>query len=118
MRIRNLDINGDWKFGSSQIDYVKEQKAVELDIKMRLNEWYRDCFFALQNGIAWSVRLGYHNQKELLDEDIKTVVLGTAGVLNISNFSSVVLNRKYMATMTIYTQYEGNGIQFRYETGI
>lgn len=116
MRIRNLDKNGDWCFGNSQIDYLREQNAIELDIKLRLNEWYRDCFFALQKGIAWSIRLGYKNQQQLLDRDIKNVVLGTTGVLNLTNFESVVLNRRYRATMTIYTQYSGDGRQFTYET--
>lgn len=118
MRVRNLDTNGDWTFGQSQLNYVKEVNAITLDVKMRLMEWLKDCFFALQKGIAWSIRLGYHNQKDLLDEDIKAVVLGTKGVLNLSGFESIVLGRRYRATMTIYTQYSGNGEAFTFETEI
>lgn len=118
MRLRNLDNNWDWTFGQSQINYVREQNAIELNVQMRLKEWFRDCFFALQKGIPWSIRLGYHNQKEFLDNDVQNVVLGTIGVLNITNFESVVLNRRYRATMTIYTQYSGNEKQFSFETEI
>lgn len=118
MRVRNLDNNKDWCFGNSQINYVREQKAIELDIQMRLYEWFNDCFFALQKGIDWKTRLGAHNQKQLLDNDIQKVVLGTTGILNLTNFESLVLNRRYRATMTIYTQYSGNGTQFTFESGL
>ena len=53
MRIRNIDKSGDWMFGNSQSNYVRDEYAVILDIKMRLREWFGDCFFALQNGIPW-----------------------------------------------------------------
>ena len=43
MRIRNVDSNGDWLFGQSQQNYVRDALAVALDIKMRLQEWYGDC---------------------------------------------------------------------------
>lgn len=114
MRIRNLDNNWDWTFGQSQINYVKDEKSILLDIQMRLKEWYQDCFFALQNGIPWSVRLGFHNQKDLLDRDVKNIVSNTYGVLNFNNFTSLVNNRRYRATMTIYTQYTNEGIDFIY----
>lgn len=116
MRIRNTDDNNDWTFGQSQINYVKEQASVLLDIKLRLNEWYRDCFFALQKGIPWSIRLGYKNQKNITDKDIKNTVLNTSGVLNISDFSNMINDRKYRATMKIYTQYDANGQNLTFET--
>lgn len=40
---------------------------------MKLQEWYQDCFFAKENGIPWDIRMGYKNQKELLDKDILRV---------------------------------------------
>lgn len=118
MRLRNVDINHDWTFGQGQLNYLRFQKSIELDIKMRLWEWFQDCFFALGKGIPWSLRLGYHNQKELLDRDIQNVVLGTNGVLNLSDFESYVTDRRYRATMNIYTQYSGSGSVFTFETEI
>ncbi len=88
IRIRNLDNNGDWTFGQSQINYVKDKQSIELDIQMRLKEWYKDCFFSLLKGIPWSTRLGYPKQKDLLDTDIKSTILSVEGVLYISNFES------------------------------
>ena len=118
MRLRNLDDNWDWTFGQSQLNYVKEQKSILLDVQMRLKEWFQDCFFALEKGIPWSLRLGFHNQKDYLDKDIKNVVLGTPGVLNLSNFESLTNGRRNRATMSIYTQFLGDGESFVFETEI
>ena len=91
MRVRNLDNNKDWHFGNSQINYVREQKAIELDIQMRLYEWFNDCFFALQKGIDWKTRLGAHNQKQLLDNDIQEVILSVDGVVSVQNIEVELL---------------------------
>ncbi|MBQ2284226.1 MAG: hypothetical protein II244_01025, partial [Clostridia bacterium] len=65
MRVRNVDSNWDWTFGQSQLNYSRNINAVTLDIQMKLKEWYQDCFFNLEQGIPWNVRLGSHNQKDL-----------------------------------------------------
>ena len=108
MRVRNLDKNGDWSFGKGQSDYVRNIDSVVLDVQMRLKEWYRDCFFNLEQGIPWNIRLGSHNQKELLDQDIQQTALSVEGVLNIFNFSSVVIGRRYTCQFDIYTIYSPN----------
>lgn len=105
MRVRNLDKNWDWSFGKGQSDYVRTIDAVALDVQMRLKEWYQDCFFNLQQGIAWDIRLGSHNQKDLLDQDIQQTAMDVEGMLNIFNFSSQVIGRKYSCQFDIYTIY-------------
>ena len=105
MRIRNLDSNGDWTFGQSLSNYDQNEYAVALDIKMRLREWYGDCFFALQNGIQWRERLGSFNQKELLDREILNTIQNTQGVLNVFDFTSSTDGRRYRAQCNVYTQY-------------
>lgn len=105
MRIRNIDKSGDWMFGNSQSNYVRDEYAVILDIKMRLREWFGDCFFALRNGIPWRERLGNHNQKELLDADVLNTIQNTQGVLNVFDFVSSTDGRRYRAQCNVYTQY-------------
>lgn len=105
MLIRNVDKNWDWTFGSSKTNYVRNEHAVILDIKMRLKEWYGDCFFALQNGIPWRERLGNFNQKQLLDRDILNTIQNTDGVLNVFDFTSYADGRRYRAQCNVYTQY-------------
>ena len=116
MRVRNLDRTGDWSFGQSQSNYVKDAYAVVLDLKMRLREWYGDCFFALQNGIPWAERLGSHNQKELLDNDILTVVQETQGVLNVFNFESSTDGRRYRCKFEVYTQYSADTLPVEFDS--
>lgn len=106
MRVRITDNNGDWCFGNGQLDYATKQRAIEYDIQQKIREWFQDCFFALQNGIPWSIRLGSHNQKELLDNDLIEVIQNVDGVLEILSFESAVYdNRRYRAQTSIYTIY-------------
>lgn len=117
MRIRNVDKNWDWTFGQSQSNYARNGYAVALDIKMKLQEWYQDCFFAKQNGIPWATRLGFKNQKDLLDKDIINTAQSVDGVLNIFNFESATDNRHYRCSFRVYTQYstEAQLIEFNTE---
>ena len=105
MRVRITDDNGDWTFGQSQLNYATKQKAIEYDIIQKIREWWQDCFFALQNGIPWSIRLGSHNQKELLDNDLTEIISNVDGVLEILSFDSIVNQRRYRAQTSIYTIY-------------
>jgi hypothetical protein len=102
--IRKLDENNDWAFGKSKNDYLTEVNAIKLNVKTRLYEWKTDCFFGLKNGIDWSGRFDEGN-KQNLDTDIKTVILGSDGVVAITSYSSRVINRKYTAEYNIQTVY-------------
>lgn len=116
MLIRNIDNDNDWTFGQSQSNYVSGQDAIVLDIKLKLQEWLDDCFFALQNGIPWNIRLGSKNQKELLDSDILRIVKSVEGVLNIYNFESMVFQRRYRAQFSIYTRYSDQFVNITFDT--
>lgn len=105
MRVRITDNNNDWTFGKGQSNYARDLNAVIIDIQMRLKEWYNDCFFNLTQGIPWDVRLGSHNQKELLDQDVQQTVLSVEGVLNIFNFESYTNGRKYTCQFDVFTTY-------------
>lgn len=115
MRTRNVDTNWDWCFGHGQSDYTRDIYSVELDIQMRLKEWYNDCFFNLTQGIAWQVRLGSHNQKELLDQDVISTAQSVEGVLNVFNFTSSVNGRRYTCQFEVYTAYSTQTITINFE---
>lgn len=118
MRVRLIDINNDWTFGLQQSGYTRTATAVALDIKLKLQEWYGDCFFALQNGIPWDVRLGSHNQKELLDADIKEVALNVNGVLGITEFESFVQDRRYRAKFNVIQEYSDEILPIVFTMGV
>ena len=116
MRVRITDINNDWTFGQSQLNYATKQKAIEYDIIQKIKEWYQDCFFALQNGIAWSVRLGSHNQKDLLDKDLIDTIRSAEGVLEVLNFESVENGRRYISQASVYTIYSEEPLNLTFDS--
>ena len=116
MRVRNIDKNNDWTFGQSQLNYAKQAYAVALDIKLRLQEWYRDCYSALQKGIPWDVRLGAKNQKTLLDNDILRIARETQGVLEIYDFVSEVVGRNYTCSFKVYQQYSTELLEIQFDS--
>lgn len=118
MRVRLIDRNNDWTFGLQQAGYTRTSTAVALDIKLRLQEWFGDCFFALQNGIAWDVRLGKHNQKLLLDADIQARVMSVLGVIGISDFESIVQDRRYRATFNVMQEYSDEILPIIFTMGV
>ena len=118
MRIRNIDKDNDWCFGKGNNDYVTAAYAVGLDVKLRLQEWLNDCFFALSSGIDWKRRLGDYNQKLFLDGDIRRVARETNGVLDIVNFTSSITGRKYACSFEIYQQYSTDLIPINFEMGV
>lgn len=106
--IRALDINGDWEFGKGFSSYKRDQKAIILDIETKLNEWKDDCFFAQNSGIDWKTRLSKTNQKTLLDNDIRRLIVSVEGVLKVNSFESSLTNRDYTANFNITTIYSSN----------
>lgn len=115
MRIRNIDRNNDWLFGFGQTNYVSGAYAVGLDVKLRLQEWLNDCFFALNKGIDWKHRLGSHNQKLFLDRDILKVAEETNGVIQIINFDSNLVGRKYTCSFGVVQQYSTELLPINFE---
>lgn len=112
MLVRSIkkDENGfsEWLFGHSYADYRKEQNQIVQDIYTALYEWKYDCFFALENGIDWYTRLGTKNQKELLDQDIISVIQNRQGVLNVFDFNSTLIGRNYSCSCKVFTEYSNN----------
>ena len=116
MRIRNIDKHNDWQFGKGNANYVKDGYAVGIDIKLKLQEWYNDCFFALPNGIAWDVRLGEKNQKDLLDADIYQIASSVEGVLSIYDFNSTLDGRRYTCSFMVYQAYSTESIPVKFDS--
>jgi hypothetical protein len=89
MKIRRIDSEGDWDYGHSVSSYyIDNAQSVGLNIVTRLREWYRDCFFAMDKGIDYPTRLGSFNQKENLDNDIQSIIMNSADVVDITSFES------------------------------
>lgn len=97
-----------WDFGHGYTSYTNKNTGIGQDIDCALNEWKRDCFWALQSGIDWRTRLGQKNQKELLDADIYGVISNRAGVLAVQDFKSNLIDRTYTCQCEVFTIYSDN----------
>ncbi len=107
-----------WCFCRGYSAYKKEQKAIEQGIKSALLEFKNDCFWALQSGIDWKTRLGFKNQKELLDDDIMEIIENHYGVLNVQDFESAVVERAYTSRCYVYTIFSEDGILLDFSQNI
>ena len=106
MKVRALDVNGDWTFGVGLQNYSQNLDALEQSISTRLKQWKYNCFFATEEGVDWNNLLDIGTQA-LLDLDIKRVVLQTGGVLRITDYSSTIdtMSRNVSIQATINTVY-------------
>ena len=116
MKIRNVDQNHDWTFGQSLTNYVNANIAIALDNKMKIYEFTNDCFFALENGINWFVRLGMKDQKYELDRDIIRIAQSVEGTLNITDFQSTLNNRYYSCSYYVYSIYSADAQPINFNT--
>lgn len=109
MIIRGLDSNHDWTFGSNKENYLSGDPAIALNIDTRLLSWLNDCFFDMGAGIDWLNLLGSLGQQNMLDMNIRRVILQSYGVTGLVAFS-VNLNsqRLFQADYTINTIYSQN----------
>lgn len=105
MIFRQLDSSGDWEFGKGVNDYARQNNAIGLNVKTRILSWVGDCFFDQDAGIDWINRLGSKNQRELLELDLRNIILQSDGVTGILDFSTNVVDRAFTAEYSIQTIY-------------
>lgn len=113
--IKNNEGFRTWQFGHGYSDYKRENASISQDVESALLEWKGDAFWALLNGIDWRTRLGKHNQKEPLDQDVLNIIEGREGVLKVFDFESVLSERNYTARCSIYTIYSQEPITMIFE---
>jgi hypothetical protein len=108
MKVRKLDSLDDWTFGSGLSGLIKDQGAIEQNLKTRLSSWLGDCFWAMQDGIDYKALLD-KGQEDTLTLAIKSVILATQGIVGITSLSvSLSAAREYTISCTIDTIYGQN----------
>ncbi len=105
MIFRNLDVNGDWTFGSGGNNYAVANQAIGLNIQTRILSWVGDCFFALTAGIDWSNRLGSKGQKALLELDLRRSILQAENVTGLNEVSVTQVGRDFSISFDVQTIY-------------
>lgn len=101
MIIRSLDSNHDFNFGRGLQDYLRDNKAIMLNIDTRINSFLNNCFFDMNAGIDWIRLLSRKSTKEELKLSVRRVILGSTGVVQINNLEVELL--------------EGRGVKITYD---
>jgi hypothetical protein len=106
MIFRGLDSSGDWLFGKGKSDYLRDLNAIKANIETRLKSWKGDCFFAPAEGVDYNNFLDI-GTKDLLDLDVRRVLLQSDGVMRIDSFESSLDrgSRGYSAQAEVTTFY-------------
>ncbi len=105
MKTRTLDSNWDFKYGKGLNDYAQGSLNVAYAVKMKILSWYKDCFFAMEDGVDWKNILGNKNSKEEADISIKDIVQTEPEITELVYFDSTVEDRKYSCTIKFKTVY-------------
>lgn len=106
MRYRALDASGDMTFGGRRADFlVNSPDVVAQALKTRLllltGEWFLD----VTEGTPYGSEILGNNTRGTYDRAIRERILETPGVLQITDYTSVLQNRQLKVTATIDTVY-------------
>ena len=89
MRVRKVDLNGEWTFGKGKSNYAVDQDAVTQKIASRLRSFLGDCFFDITHGIDWWNILGSKRPLSIGIE-VRQQILDTEGVTKLIELSDVL----------------------------
>lgn len=105
MKTRTVDNNWDFNFGRGLQDYADESLGVAYTVKMKILSWYKDCFFAMEDGVDWKNILGSKTSKEQADAAIKQIIQSEPEITDLTFFESSVTDRVYTANIRFKTIY-------------
>lgn len=114
MRYRKLDADGDYSFGSGQLDFYRDiPEAVGQAAMTRLKLWLGEWFLNIEEGTPFMLGILGKQSKDVADITIQERVQETQGLVNIEEYSSVLDadNRALSVTMTINTIYGPTALQ-------
>ena len=115
MKVRAIDENHDWVFGTGLQSYVENDREIAQMIKTRVLSFLGDCFFAINEGIDWFNLLEKGAENEaMLKRSIGLTILKTNGVVALNevdltkNGRTVIINYN---VKTIYSMSYQNSIE-------
>ena len=119
MRVRRMDANGNYVFGSPAgtadpvantfwIDQPEGVAQVVLTrLRLLLGEWYGDT----SDGTPWATEVLGAGTASTRDVAIRSRILGTPGVTGIENYNSTMIGRQFSVSMTLNTIYGSTPFQ-------
>lgn len=109
MIFRSLDSLGDWTFGQGVQNYLRDEDAIELNVKTRLKSFLGDCFWATEFGVDWWELLGTMNPKAQAAVVLATrlMIAESYGVVRINSVTAATdrTTRRLTVTYNVDTIY-------------
>lgn len=106
MKYRALDANGDYQIG---VFLSNSPATVAQAVVTRLNLWTGEFFMNTDDGTPYYQDILGRNTN--YDLEIQSRILGTIGVLEITDYSSTIVNRALSVNCTINTIYGAATVQ-------
>jgi hypothetical protein len=111
MRVRAMDANGDYTFGSGSGNFlVNSPQAVIQCVLTALKLWQGEWFLDITAGMPWDTEVLGFNTGSLYDTAVRNTILAVQGVTGIVAYSSSLnaATRALSIEVEISTAY-GNG---------
>ena len=113
MKYRALDPDGDYQFGRSGLFLENSSKAVAQAVMTRLHLWAGEWFLDADEGTAYATKILGYGTQGTRDIELKSRIVDTPGVRELTQYSSSVNERQLTVTATIATDYGVANINFQ-----
>lgn len=108
MRYRALDVNGDYRFGASDAEFLANSPdAVAQAVRTRFELWSGEWYLDLTEGTPYVKQILGEGTRDLYDQAIQERILDTEGVTGITDYASSLdeTTRALSVSATITTIY-------------
>lgn len=108
-KIRAVNNRWEWLWGRSKGNYAQKSRALALDLKMQIQSWVGDCYFAPEDYIDWNYLLGSKNTETEIRDGITALLERNEEVAGVSDVSATVDrdNRKIKLTYSYVDVFGG-----------
>lgn len=87
MKVRRLDKNHDWSFGSGLVNYAKESEAIKQCVKTILLSFRFNWHLDEDHGINWWAYFTKNPNVPVMEADIKRHILEIEGVASLQELN-------------------------------
>ena len=85
MKVRRIDKNGDWTFGSGLANYARDSEAVEQCVQTVCKSFKYNWHLDHDHGINWWAYFVKNPNVKVMDADIKRNILNVIGVKSLQD---------------------------------
>lgn len=121
MRYRKLSADGDYSFGHGANDFWTDvPDAVAQAVMTRLQLYQGEWFLNTADGTPWNTRILGKRTDSTRDPAIRARILGTKGMLGISEYSSELMrdSREFFVNANLTTIYSASTIALNAVLGL